>query len=163
MALSPASIGIILDSSQTKVLLVKRADVPVWVLPGGGIDKNETAEKAVVREVEEETGFQVKIERQTAHYLPTNTLTSHTYIFLCQIQSGSLRLSAESKDIRFYPISELPKTLFPPHKQWLQEALVSNHIIIRPLYEISYCAFLKLAMRYPLWILRYLWTRLTKK
>lgn len=39
-----------------KLLLVKRRDVPVWVFPGGGIEKGETPERAVVREVFEESG-----------------------------------------------------------------------------------------------------------
>lgn len=43
-----------------KVLLVKRNTEPFngyWTLPGGHIDFKETAEKAVIREVKEETGL----------------------------------------------------------------------------------------------------------
>jgi ADP-ribose pyrophosphatase YjhB (NUDIX family) len=32
-----------------------------WVLPGGGMERDETAERAVVREVEEETGIGVDL------------------------------------------------------------------------------------------------------
>ena len=35
---------ILFDESKTKVCLIKRRDVPVWVLPGGGVDPFEKSE-----------------------------------------------------------------------------------------------------------------------
>jgi 8-oxo-dGTP pyrophosphatase MutT (NUDIX family) len=32
-------------------------DVGLWIVPGGGVDNGETLEQAVLREIEEETGF----------------------------------------------------------------------------------------------------------
>jgi len=46
-----------------KVLLVRRGHVPFrgfWALPGGHIDSYEPARKAIVREVKEETGMELK-------------------------------------------------------------------------------------------------------
>lgn len=60
-------IGIVFIN-ENKVLLQKRRDVPVWFLPGGGIDKGESPEKAVVREIYEETGIKSKVIRQVAEY-----------------------------------------------------------------------------------------------
>ena len=34
-----------------------------WTLPGGGVESNETPEQAVVREIKEETGLDVKVKR----------------------------------------------------------------------------------------------------
>ena len=45
-----------------KVILVKRRDCPVWVLPGGKIDDGETPEEAIIRETKEETGYDVIID-----------------------------------------------------------------------------------------------------
>lgn len=45
---------------ENKVLLVKRNTEPFkgyWTLPGGHIDFGETAKKAVIREIKEETGL----------------------------------------------------------------------------------------------------------
>ena len=49
-----AIYGILFNEERTEVLLVKRRDLPVWVLPGGGLDAGETPLDGVKREVEEE-------------------------------------------------------------------------------------------------------------
>ena len=87
-SLKPAVYGIIFSKEREMVLLIKRRDVPVWVLPGGGIDPGETPEIAVVREMKEETGFEVKIVRQVAEYLPINKLTQVSFFYECEILSG---------------------------------------------------------------------------
>ena len=57
-------IGCTFSKDRKKVLLIKRRDVPVWTLPGGGTEDNETIEEAITRELLEETGFQTKIRKK---------------------------------------------------------------------------------------------------
>ncbi len=44
---------------QNEIFLVKHPYDHFWVLPGGGIQKNETAKEAAIREVAEETPYSI--------------------------------------------------------------------------------------------------------
>lgn len=162
MPLLPAAIGIVLNADQTQVLLVKRRDVPVWVLPGGGIEANEEPEEALIREIQEETGLLIRVMRKCAEYSSINRLAAFTAVFICHIQSGEMLLSNETTDIAFFPITKLPSSIFPPHAHWLQEALSHHTLIQRPLTEISYIALCQYFIYHPWQVIRFAWTRLTK-
>jgi 8-oxo-dGTP diphosphatase len=54
----------ILRDSSDRVVIVR--EDKGWFLPGGGIEPGETAEQALVREVQEECGFIVKLGRLVA-------------------------------------------------------------------------------------------------
>ena len=59
--------GIILNK-QNKILLCHRRDYDLWNLPGGGLEKNESIQSGLIREVKEETGLAVKISRLAGVY-----------------------------------------------------------------------------------------------
>jgi len=91
--------GIVFDNRQ-RLLLVKRRDVPVWVFPGGGIEKGETPEMAVEREIFEESGYKVKIVKKIAEY-KYKSVERKNHVFECRISSGDSRVSPESKEVAF--------------------------------------------------------------
>ncbi len=161
--LLPASIAIILDEREESILLTKRLDVPIWVLPGGGIEPGETPEEAVIREVEEETGLIVTIVRKTAEYLPNNHLAAFTHVFICQILSGCIKNTNETAEAKFFPKEHLPLAIFPPHVLWIQESLANSKLIKRKLTEISYLNVLKYFLSHPRHVLSYLTTRKRKR
>ena len=55
-----------------RVLLTYRTDVPVWILPGGGVEPRESVEQAAVRETYEETGLEVQVVRLVGIYSRPN-------------------------------------------------------------------------------------------
>ncbi|MCB1134677.1 MAG: NUDIX domain-containing protein [Chlamydiia bacterium] len=159
----PAAIGIVLDRSQERVLIVKRRDIPGWVLPGGGIDPGETAEQAVVREILEETGYRVRVDRIAAHYTPINQIASPTTVFVCGLDSGAPALSTETTALGFYPLSGLPQPFFTLHQIWVEEAMAHPSTVIeRPIREVTYGRVLLTLVQHPLLVCRYFLHRLCK-
>jgi 8-oxo-dGTP pyrophosphatase MutT (NUDIX family) len=123
------SFGIIFSENMKKALLIKRRDIPIWVLPGGGIEIGETPEQAVVREVFEETGYIVSIKKKTAVYnYPKKRKNRHTYE--CVIEGGHKTLSNESKAIEEFEINNLPEMIHPHTIIYIKDALKQEKQVI---------------------------------
>ncbi|MBD7985499.1 NUDIX hydrolase [Sporosarcina sp. Sa2YVA2] len=57
------SAGICINEKM-EILMVKSFDSQGWAVPSGGIEEGETPEECCVREVKEETGYDVKVIEQ---------------------------------------------------------------------------------------------------
>jgi 8-oxo-dGTP diphosphatase len=156
----PESVsGAIFNDERRQVLLIQRRDVPVWVLPGGGIEAGETPDEAVIREILEETGFHVKISRLAGQYSPINRLARPTNLYECVILQGKPTPSAETRDVRFFPIDSLPP-MPPPYLEWIQDALKIGPTVHRNLESVTYCNLFKNLLLHPLLVGRFLLSRL---
>jgi 8-oxo-dGTP pyrophosphatase MutT (NUDIX family) len=155
-----AVYGIVFDEEKTKILLIKRRDIPVWVLPGGGLDPEESAEAGALREVEEETGLRAQILRKVAEYLPVNKMTHFSHLFECRILSGNAKTGKETKEVQFFPIDSLPP-LPPPFHGWIRDTLARHPTMLRKKTEgVNYWVFLKLLLQHPILVCRYVLTKL---
>ena len=155
--------GIIFDKGQKRVLLIKRRDIPVWVLPGGGIEENETPEEAVRRELEEETGYSVTITRKIAEYYPISRLAGFTHFYECSIESGQPTTGPETADIQFFDVHNLPYKLPPPYPDWIQDAMsFSKNLLKKPILSVNYYALLKNLIFHPILVMRFLFTKIIK-
>lgn len=147
--------GVIFNADRSEVLLIKRRDVDIWVIPGGGVDHGEMPEAAMVREFAEETGLTVIIKRQVALFTPVNRLTNYSYLFECSILKGELTLGNETRGIGFFPLTNLPDPLFFLHKDWIEAAQNPLQAIIqKPLSQISYYNLFKYFLTHPMQVLR---------
>lgn len=154
-----AAIGIIFNEDRTQILVIQRSDVPVWVLPGGGVEQEEQPEEAIVREVFEETGLRVRVHRKVAEYTSINRLAYPTFVFECQRIEGELSTGAETYDIGFYSIGALPSSFFFLHHEWLQDALKNEPAVIKKTIDsVTYFALFKFFLKHPILVLRFAMT-----
>ena len=94
------------------ILLMERADGSGWCLPCGWVEPNEKPAQAVVREVWEETGLTVEVQRHVGHFtrLPSAVNGPHTMIaivFLCGVTGGELTLSHEGLALAYRAIDDV--------------------------------------------------------
>jgi 8-oxo-dGTP diphosphatase len=154
--MNEAALGVVFNEDRTHVLLIKRNDVPVWVIPGGGIDPGEQPEKAAVREVLEETGLKVEISRHVAVYTPLNRLTRTTYLYECRKLGGELKTGPETQEIAYFPLNRLPKAFFIVHRDWLQDVLKNKKETIHsPIWRVTYWELFKYFLKHPVQVIRF--------
>lgn len=144
-----AAITIVLNDERTKVLLVKRKDVPVFVLPGGGIEPFETNEAAAIRETFEETGLNVRIVRKTGEYSPINRLAALTHVYECLVVDGDFMLNDETSEIAFFAVADLPKSFFTVHRDFLHDALEEDVMVRKELTQVTYLNLLIYFFKHP--------------
>ncbi|HLF26367.1 MAG TPA: NUDIX domain-containing protein [Anaerolineae bacterium] len=106
---SIGAFAIIFDE-QGRVLLCHRRDRDMWNLPGGGVERGELPTEAVVREVKEETGLEVIVERLVGVYGKPEK-AELIFAFACRIAGGQLLLTDESDANRYFDIERLPANL----------------------------------------------------
>jgi ADP-ribose pyrophosphatase YjhB (NUDIX family) len=97
-----------------RVLLVREMSNELWSLPGGWADVNQTAAECAVREVAEESGYQVRAVKLAAvyDYRKHNRLhhldSIYKMFFLCELTGGSPRASIETSEVAFFARDALP-------------------------------------------------------
>jgi ADP-ribose pyrophosphatase YjhB (NUDIX family) len=97
-----------------RILLVREAVDGRWAMPGGWADVNESPARNVAREVQEETGFAVRVDRLIQIRDKALGGTTHcpyhayTLYFLCSVVSGQARGSLETTEVAFFAEGGLP-------------------------------------------------------
>jgi len=97
-----------------KVLLVQERSDKLWCLPGGWADVGETPSATVVREVIEESGFEVVARKLVGVYDanrsngPLESHHAYKIVFLCDLVGGEPRPSHETLAVEFFAFDELP-------------------------------------------------------
>lgn len=106
----------IFDSEKEKVLLIRRTDNSKWAVPGGYMQAGESFSEACKREVREETGLEVNINRLIAIYTSPNLLLEYSdgnkwqlvvFHFDAELVSGELKPSEETIEFGFFSLSEI--------------------------------------------------------
>ena len=102
-----------------KLLLERRRDADVWGLVGGGCKKTETGRQAIAREVYEELGLRIPVERfqklkvyddpgRIAAYRDGSVWRMVIVVYGLEFpEKPILRVSRESRELRFFTREEL--------------------------------------------------------
>ena len=107
------------------VLLGVRRDLRGWELPGGAALAGESGEDAVRREIFEETGVRVAVERRVGDYVRTGFRPHTARVYACRHLSGELRASCETMALGWFDPGRLPDTLFPWYRAPITDALAA--------------------------------------
>lgn len=128
----PSVVAVVQDE-QGRVLMIHRTDNDRWALPGGGHDPGESIIDTVVREVREETGYDVEVEALTGTY--TNPAHRMAYddgevrqqfslAFRARLLGGERRTSSESREVEWLTPEQIDTLdLHPSMRQRVTHAL----------------------------------------
>lgn len=99
-----------------KILLVHENN-GTWSLPGGWCDVDQSVATNTIKEVKEETGFTVSVEKLIAvQDWRKHNVTNYAYgviktFALCKYEGGKFRDNIETTEIRFFNKDEIPENL----------------------------------------------------
>ena len=97
-----------------KILLVQERTDQRWCMPGGRADVGDYPSDMVMREVLEESGFDVAPGKVIAVYdanrgpEPMEFFHAYKIVFLCEITGGQARPSDETMAVDFFRFDDLP-------------------------------------------------------
>ncbi|MCA9912589.1 MAG: NUDIX domain-containing protein [Anaerolineae bacterium] len=95
-----------------KILLSKRGDFGTWALPGGRVDSGELLPESAAREVLEETGLKVEIERPVGLYFQQGRSRMNVLYRAKPIGGELLSKTDETLGNDFFAPDDLPEPLF---------------------------------------------------
>lgn len=105
-------VGAICIDAEHRILLIQRGREPArgqWSLPGGRVEAGEDVLDAVVREVREETGLDVVVDREVGT-VRRPAPSGGTYVirdFIVTPTVGELAAGDDALDARWVPLADL--------------------------------------------------------
>lgn len=123
------------------VLLVRRINQTFapghYSLVGGKVEKNETATRAIQREVQEETGLAIPMSAfKLVHTLHRKGTEDEFVALFFEVDITNFPAPQNKEphkhdDIKFFPLNALPENIIPAHKQaieyMMQDIAYSEH------------------------------------
>jgi 8-oxo-dGTP pyrophosphatase MutT (NUDIX family) len=131
----------IIADAAGRILLERRRDNGKWGIPGGGMHIGETLAECVAREVREETGFLVTVDRIVGVYSDPGHVMVYpdgearqefTVCCACTIIGGKLTVSEESLAVEFVALADLDqREIHESGRQRIEDYLANRPAVLR--------------------------------
>ncbi|MFH1563718.1 MAG: NUDIX domain-containing protein [Nitrospirota bacterium] len=152
VAFIPAVVGLITNSTGSKILLIKRDKEPfknLWSLPGGKIESYEYLSQSIIREIDEEISIKCTIQEYlgtvSEKVYESDKLTRHHIIHVFHLFNKS---ALSQHDCKWFTISKLKsvKNITPSDIAIIDNMFfkkVSNYFDCKMIYDGSKYNLLK--------------------
>lgn len=128
--LGSATVGAraIVINHDSHVLLVKHTYQPLWYLPGGGVNRNESAKAAIERELKEEVGIIVNEAPQlfSVYFHKYLGVSDYPVIYVVKNFEMQESSSLEIEEIGWFDFKALPESIAPGTKRRLNEYFLNT-------------------------------------
>lgn len=110
------TVDVIVINDKQEILIIKRAQSLInggkYALPGGFVDRDESIKEAAIREVIEETGYQVEpfllLRIADNPDRPQEDRQNIAFIYIAKTKGGEKVLGAEVSEIDWFNLNRLP-------------------------------------------------------
>ncbi len=123
------SVRVMIVNEDNEVLFVKEADEKKWTVPGGWCDLYLSARENAIKEVSEEVGIEIELDRLLSIFLreryrkPNVALSDYVMYFKAVISKDTkLNIGFEVLDAKFYSMDEMPELATKATKEELEIA-----------------------------------------
>jgi 8-oxo-dGTP diphosphatase len=124
------SVAAAIVDDEDRVLAIRRADNGHWEPPGGVLELEESVEEGLAREVLEETGLQVEVERLSGVY-KNMARGIVALVFRCRVAGGELTRNPEVLDWRWLSRDEVSREMDQAYSVRVLDALESGPPAVR--------------------------------
>ena len=117
--------GLVTDG-EGRVLLIQHTYVPGWYMPGGGVERGETAETAVIRELQEEAGVRVLGRPRLLSAHDNNARHPGDHVLFYRIEAWepcAASAQGEIHEVAWFAPDALPDDVTPATRRRIAEAL----------------------------------------
>ncbi|MDA8395763.1 MAG: NUDIX domain-containing protein [Candidatus Dormibacteraeota bacterium] len=118
------AVAVLAHDARGQLLLIRRGTPPAqgeWALPGGYVDANETPSEAARRELLEETGLELEVERlEGVHHVPVGEGGGLLVLaYVGRLSGGEGRTTPEALELVLVDPAKSPELGFSAHREAL--------------------------------------------